>query len=113
MHRLLRYAIALITAGAITAGVRTQYHSVLLLAGTFQVFTAATAIALRYPELILDTESENRLASAAFAGVVTFGFIGLTQGINTDFHLGAGILGYGLAIFGLVTGFWMVDNHST
>lgn len=110
MHRLLRYVIALFVAGAITAGVATKFHSVILLTGIFQVFTVAIIILLRYPSLMWRTDSETRWPSAVFAGVTTFGVLALAHGISVEFHFGAGVLGFGLAMFGMAAGIWMADG---
>lgn len=112
MHRFIRYSIALAVATAITAGVATQSHSIVLLAGIFQVFALTVAIGLRYPKLMLDSENENRWTSSIFAGGLTFGFISLTQSQGDEFQIGAGILGFGLALFGVATGFWMADSNA-
>ncbi|MFC4245865.1 hypothetical protein ACFOZ7_02405 [Natribaculum luteum] len=110
MHRFVRYVIALVAAGAITAGVATTYRSVILLTGIFQVFAVAIAILLRYPSLLWGSNSETRMASAVFAGVTTFGVCSLAEGIGAEYHLGAGILGFGLGIFGMSAGIWMADE---
>ena len=113
MHRLARYVIALIVGGAITTGVATEYHSVMLLTGIFQVFTVAIAILLRYPSLMWRTDSETRWPAAAFAGGTTFGFLSLAQGIGVKYHFGAGVLGFGLALLGMSVGIWMGDVLKT
>lgn len=109
MRRLARYVLAFVIAGAITTWVATEYHSVILLAGIFQVYAVAIAIMLRYPALMWDTENENRWASGVFSGGLTFGVISLIQGLGVEFHFGAGVLGFGLALFGLACGIWMAD----
>jgi len=109
MRRATRYILALVIAGAVTAGVAIEYHSVVLLAGIFQVYAVAIAIMLRYPTLMLGSEHENRLASGVFSGGLTFGAFSLSQGLGVEFHFGAGVLGFGLALFGLACGIWMTQ----
>ncbi|KAA9396671.1 hypothetical protein Har1130_18775 [Haloarcula sp. CBA1130] len=109
MRRFTRYIIALVIAGGITAGVATRYHSVILLLGIFQIYTVSIAIILRYPALVWDSENGNRWASGVFSGGLTFGVLSLAQGLNVEFHFGAGVLGFGLAVFGLACGVWMAD----
>jgi|AntRauMinimDraft_4_1070384.scaffolds.fasta_scaffold01731_6 hypothetical protein len=109
MRRFTRYLVALGIAGAITAGVATEYHSVILLAGIFQVYTVAIAILLRYPALLWDSENENRWASGVFSAGLTFGALSLSQGLGAEFHFGAGVLGFGLALFGLGCGIWVAE----
>jgi hypothetical protein len=114
MRRALRYAVALLVAGAVTAGVAAVHHSIVLLPGVFVVYALAVAVTLRYPSLWFGrTESGARLASAAFAGGTTFGVLSLAQGLGVEFHLGAGALGLGLALLGAATGVWMADASAT
>lgn len=109
MHRPARYALALLVAGAVTGAVAVEHHSIVLLPGVFVVYAAATAVALRYPALLWGRGVDDRRAVATFAGGTTFGTLSLAQGLGVEFHLGAGVMGFGLVMLGATTGIWMAD----
>ncbi len=106
MRRALRYAVALVVAAAVTAGVvvltpRPERH-LILFAGVAQVYAVGTAVALRYPGALWG--SGGNWASGALAGVTTFGTLSLLQGIDGGQNLAAAALGWGLVGFGFVVG---------
>jgi len=110
VNRWTRYLSALVVASSVTAGVATQHQSIVLLVGIFQTYALATAITLRYPVLLWGGEHGGGKAAGVFAGGMTFGTLTLAQGVGPSVHLGAGVLGFGLVVFGLSTGIWMVER---
>lgn len=113
MNSLVRRTIALIGAGAVTVGVETTSQPVILLNGTFEVYAVSIAVLLRYPSLMWDSNNETRMASAVFTGGTTFGVLSLAQGTGVELHVGAGALGFGLAMFGMATRIRAVDEVQT
>lgn len=109
MNRLVRYVVALLVATAVTGAVSFEYHSIILLPGIFVVYALGFGIALRYPAPIWGRGWEDRWSSGVFAGGTTFGVLSLAQGVGPEFHFGAGVLGFGLTVFGVATGIWMAD----
>lgn len=109
MHRVNRYGIALLVAALVTGGVGLEYHSIILLPGIFVVYACGITVALRYPDLLWGKTLDDRLPAAVLAGGTTFGTLSLAQGLGTEFHFGAGALGFGLTVFGVATGIWMAD----
>ena len=109
MHRGTRYAVALFVAALVTGGVAVAHHSIVLLPGVFVVYAVGVAVALRYPALLWGRDLDSRLPAAVLSGGTTFGVLSLAQGIGTEFHVGAGALGFGLTLFGVATGMWMRD----
>lgn len=112
MNRLTRYALALVIASAVTLGVAVEHDSAVLLAGTFGVYATTAAITLRYPSLLVlrRNQSGPSVASGVVAGGTTWGVLALAQGVGDSVHLGAGVLGFGLVVFGTIGGIWMVDE---
>ncbi len=110
MNRNRRYLGALVVAGVVTAGVATQHQSVVLLVGIFGIYVLATVLTLRYPALLWSRENGGGKAAGVFAGGMTFGTLSLAHGVGPPIHLGAGVLGFGLVVFGLSTGIWMVER---
>jgi hypothetical protein len=98
-----RYTTAVAVAALLTGGIATQHHSVTLLAGVAVVSAVAAAFALRHRDVLLGHEYAG-VASGAFGGAATFGALSLALGLGEGFHLGAAVLGYGLAAVGFVTG---------
>lgn len=108
MRRSIRYALALLAAGGIVAGLaRLTDSSVLLLAGIGQVYAVGIAIVLR-PEVRRLASPPSSTAGTAFSGVTTFSVLAIGQGITDAFHVGAAMLAFGLAYFGYVSGVWML-----
>ena len=97
-------------AGLVTAGVATAHHSVTLLAGVAVVSAVAAAFALRHRDVFLGREYAG-VASGAFGGTATLGALSLAFGVGEGFHLGAGVLGYGLAVAGFVMGVAVVREQ--
>ncbi|MFC4550868.1 hypothetical protein, partial [Halorussus sp. GCM10023401] len=107
MHRVLRYAVALLVGAAATGGVAAvtpaAERTPILLVGIAQVSVAGATIALRYPSALWRTDGAN-WTSAAFVGVATFGAVALLNGVETGPNFAAAALGVGLAWFGFVAG---------
>ncbi|WP_243700438.1 hypothetical protein [Halorussus pelagicus] len=115
VNRVLRYAVALLVAAAVTGGVASvtqrSAHQLLLLTGIAQVYAVGTAIALRYPYAVW--RSGENWVSAAFAGVTTFGVVMLLAGIGSEPNLAAAALGWSLAVFGFVVGIVFERERNT
>lgn len=109
MQRLTRYTLALLVAMVATAGTAVENHSVVLLPGVFVTYAVGVAVTLRYPGLVWGTDLDERWPAAVLAGGTTFGVLSLAQGLGPEFHFGAGVLGLGLALFGVGTGVWMAE----
>lgn len=109
MRRVNRYGVALLVAVLVTGGVGIEYHSIILLPGIFVVYACGIAVALRYPDLLWGKTLDDRLPAAVLSGGATFGVLSLAQGLGTEFHFGAGVLGFGLIVFGVAIGIWMAD----
>ena len=109
MHRGTRYGIATLVAALVTGGVALVNHSIVLLLGIFGIYAVGIAVVLRYPALIWGHDLDSRIPSTVLSGGLTFGVLSLAQGLGTEFHLGAGALGFGLTIFGVGSGIWMVE----
>jgi hypothetical protein len=113
MNRGFRYTIALVAAAVVTILVSLEYHSIVLLLGIFVVYALGIAIALRYPGLLWGRDLDDRWSAGIFAGGLTFGVLSLANGLGSDVHIGAGVLGFGLAVFGTASGIWMADASGT
>lgn len=109
MNRARRCALALLVAVVVTGAVATKYHSIVLLPGIFVIYALGGAVVLRYPALLWGREFADRWSIGVFAGGSTFGVLSLAHGIGPDVHIGAGVLGFGLTVFGAASGLWMAD----
>jgi len=106
VNRTVRYAAAVAVGVAAPAGVAAVSPGSrvpILLVGIAQAYAVGTAIALRFPDRLRRTDAPN-WASAAFAGVITFGTLALLQGVDAGPTLAVAVLGWGLAAFGFVAG---------
>lgn len=110
MNPRRRSLTAFFVATAVTGGVATQHQSAILLVGIFGIYAVATALTLRYPTLLWNRDQDGGMASGVLAGGITFGVLTLAQGVGPEVHLGAGVLGLGLVVFGVSTGVWMVER---
>ena len=109
MNRARRYAFALLIAVVVTGAVASEYHSIVLLPGILVIYAIGFAIALRYPALFWGRDLDDRWSIGVFAGGLTFGVLSLAHGVGPDIHIGAGVLGFGLTLFGAASGLWMAD----
>jgi hypothetical protein len=112
MNRPVRYVAALLVAGAVTWITSLTDPSTQILIGIFGIYAVTTEIVIRYPELVWDREMSG-LPSGVFGGGATLGGLMLSQGYGPEIQFGAGMLGVGLAMFGLSTGYWLADTKHT
>lgn len=116
MRRPIRYALALVVAVVVTFGVAVEHDSIFLFAGTFVTYALTAAAWLRYPSLLRPTGTGGggrNVASGVVAGGTAFGVLSLANGVGEGFHLGAAVIGFGLAAFGVVGGIWIADEAET
>lgn len=105
MNQAVRYGLALLVAAVAVVGVAaapTESRSFLHLAGIAVTLAVGTAYALEHPETFT-VRGEPSLAAGAFGGASAFGTLALLNGPDS-LHLGAGVLGFGLAWMGFATG---------
>jgi hypothetical protein len=110
MRQETRYGVAILVAAIITTGAAIVHHSLQLLAGIFGIWALALAISLKNPTLWRGDANTSRNASGILAGGTTFGVLSLAQGLGPEIHFGAGVLGFGLVVFGVATGIWMANE---
>ncbi|WP_253738481.1 hypothetical protein [Halohasta salina] len=106
MNRAVRYGAALLVAGAVTEITSLTDPSTQILIG---IYAVTTEILIRYPELVWDREMSG-LPSGVFGGGATLGGLMLSQGYGPEIQFGAGMLGVGLAMFGVSTGYWLAES---
>jgi len=104
--------ISLLVAGAMTGITSLTDPSTQILIGIFGIYAVTTEILLRYPELVWSRETRG-IPSAVFGGGATLGALMLSQGYGPVIQFGAGMLGVGLALFGVSTGYWLADTGTT
>jgi hypothetical protein len=102
----LRYLVALLVAGVVTAGTTLVSHSILLLLGIFVVYALTTAILWRFPKLLWNRDTSPSYASGVLAGGMTFGVLLLAQGLGEPLHVAVAVFGFGLTGFGTACGYW-------
>ncbi|WP_049970029.1 hypothetical protein [Haladaptatus cibarius] len=116
MNRLLRHAIALLVSIVVTGSVAffesPTDESLILLVGIASVYGVGTAVALQYGSLLRSTDGPNWL-SGAFAGVMTFGCLSLLNGVTPTPNFTVMVLGYGLSIFGFISGVGFEHERET
>lgn len=109
MNRAARYGTALLVAGAVTGVTSLTDPSREILVGVFGIYAVTTEIVIRYPELVSARETRG-LPSGVFGGGATLGGLMLSQGYGPEVRFGAGMLGVGLAMFGVSVGYWLADS---
>ena len=109
MNRAARYLTALLVAGVVSWITNLTVPSTEILVGIFGIYAVTTEIVIRYPELVWDREISGH-PSGVFGGGATLGGLMLSQGYGPEIQFGAGMLGVGLAMFGLSTGYWLADS---
>ena len=109
MNRAARYVTALLVAGAVTWVTNLTAPSTEILIGLFGIYAVTTEIVIRYPELVWGRETRG-LPSGVFGGGATFGGLMLADGFGPEFQFGAGMLGLGIALFGVSTGYWLAKS---
>jgi len=109
VNRALRYGTALFVASAVTWITNLTAPSTEILVGIFGIYAVTTEIVVRYPELVLG-RGTGGLPSGVFGGGATLGGLMLANGYGPEVQFGAGMLGVGLAMFGVSTGYWLADS---
>lgn len=109
MKRATRYVAALLVAGVVTWITNLTDPSTEMLIGIFGTYAVTTEIMIRYPELVSGRRTAG-LPAGVFGGGATFGGLMLADGFGPEFQFGAGMLGLGIALFGLSTGYWLADS---
>lgn len=109
MNRAVRYVAALLVSGAVTGVTSLTDPSTQILIGIFGIYAVTTEILIRYPELVWGRETRG-LPLGVFGGGATLGGLMLSQGFGPEIQFGAGMLGVGLALFGVSTGYWLADT---
>ena len=109
MNRAARYVTALLVAGVVTWTTSLTDASTEILIGIFGIYAVTTEILIRYPKLVWGRETRG-LPSGVFGGGATLGGLMLANGYGPEVQFGAGILGLGLAMFGVSTGYWLAEN---
>ena len=109
MNRAARYVTALLVAGAVAWVTNLTAPSTEILIGIFGIYAVTTEILIRYPKLVWSRETRG-LPSSVFGGGATLGGLMLANGYGPEVQFGAGMLGVGLAMFGVSTGYWLADS---
>jgi len=111
MNRAARFVTALLVAGVVTWITSLTDPSTKILTGIFGIYAVTTEIVIRYPESV-SGERTPGLPSGVFGGGATLGALMLSQGYGPEIQFGAGMLGLGLAMFGVSTGYWLADTSN-
>ncbi|MFD1642266.1 hypothetical protein [Halohasta litorea] len=109
MNRAARYGTALLVAGVVTGITSLTDPSTEILTGIFGLYAVTTEIVIRYPEVVSSRKTRG-LPSGVFGGGATLGALMLSQGYGPEIQFGAGMLGLGLALFGVSTGYWLAES---
>jgi len=114
MNRVARYLTALLVAGAVTWITSLTDPSTEILIGVFGIYALTTEIVIRYPRLVRAPDvGKFDTPSGVFGGGATLGGLMLANGFGPEVQFGAGLLGVGLAMFGVSTGYWLADSTGT
>jgi len=111
MNRAARYVTALLVAGVVTWITSLTDPSTEILTGIFGIYAVTTEIVIRYPELMSGRRTAG-LPAGVFGGGATFGGLMLADGFGPEFQFGAAMLGLGIALFGVSTGYWLADTSN-
>ena len=112
MNLAPRYVTALLVASVVVWLTNLAAPSTEVLIGIFGIYAVTAEILIRYPELVWGRETRG-LPSGVFGGGATFGGLMLASGYGPEVQFGAGILGLGLATFGVSVGYWLADSTET
>ena len=109
MNRIARYVTALLVASLITGFTSLIDPSTRILFGIFGIYAVTAEIVVRYPQLVWSHNTPS-LPAGVFGGGATFGGAMLADAYGPEYQFGAAMLGLGIAIFGLSTGYWLADS---